>query len=513
MSGQFNQSVIACKLTVLNGRDFVHGHRFSRPSFCVKVVVGEEKFVTRASTHVLWNEEFAVNVKAKSHLRFEVICKHKKDSNDHTIGVVEDCDVLGTISRAQAGIIEVALSRPGREKAVGFLRYTIEVVKTHKLRTEADKPLSLSWRTLNSADIIRKVVFDDDADVLVPPQWACVISSLDGLVKTTKDLVKPKCAVGAVCAAIKLVIQQVERDECVEDLTESMSSIYYHIRATNFDKIKAFELTLQRLVSMTIECAYFIASYKQKAFVRRALEGAILDVDGVIANFNQKFTQLRIEFLMGSTLQSTHTVLLVLNKVRNICEETLLHLQHLPLIENTGWRRIRTELTVEQEKVFDGLTIWAQHPDERLVSILVGESQEEASLIAHKMCERFYAQERLGSAVFFPKAAGSVERSCKCLVSTITRELAALHPTFAETIADVLARSPSLALSSTHLDRQFEDLLIHPLQSLTLVGPVLIVIDGLDWCTDQLRFVETLGARQILGHIPRNIKFLITVGP
>ncbi len=183
------------------------------------------------------------------------------------------------------------------------------------------------------------------------------------------------------------------------------------------------------------------------------------------------------------------------------------------MIENTGWIRTRTELTPEQENVFDGLTIWAQNPDDQLVSVLVGESCEEASLIAHKLCERFYGQKRLGSAVFFPVATGSIELSSKCLISTIARELAALHPAFAESIADVLAGSPSLALGSADLGRQFEDLLIHPLQSLTVIGPILIVIDGLDRCSDQRKFVETLSAPYILGKIPRNVKFLLAVGP
>ncbi|TFK59914.1 hypothetical protein BDN72DRAFT_905422 [Pluteus cervinus] len=510
-------SEISLKLTILDGREFDHGHHFTKPSFRAKVVVDEKEFVTRPSANGIcqWNEDFTITIKAESHMRLEVICDHKRAKDDHAVGGDDSCDILGTISNPNAGVIEVSLSRPGRDKSVGVVRYTIEVLKAHKLRRRTDHQASLSWRTLNSADVIRKVVFNDDMDELVPPKWACIVSSLDGLVKNTQDLAElnssAKVAVGAVCAAIKLIIDQVERDERVEALTETMSTIYYHIQDTNFDKIKSFENTLQRLVKMTTECAYFIASYKRKAFARRTLEGAILGVDDIIKDFEERFTQLRIEFLMGSTLQSTHTVLLVLNRVRNI--ETLLHLQPLPLIKNTGWMRIRTNLTSQQEEIFDGLTIWAQTPDERVVSVFVGDSRDEASLIAHKLCERFHGQERLGSAVFFPEATGDTELSCECLISTIARELAALHPTFAESIADVLAKSPSLALSSTHLNRQFEDLLIHPLQSLTMIGPVLIVLDGLDRCSDQLTFMETLSAPHILGRIPHNIRFLLAVGP
>ena len=121
-------------------------------------------------------------------MRLEVICRHKRTKDDHTLGVNEALDVLETISKPDTGVIEVGLSRSGRDKGVGFVRYTIEVVKTHKLRKGTHQQTSLSWRTLNSADIICKVIFNDGVDDLVPPQWVCIVSSLDGLVKTTQDL-------------------------------------------------------------------------------------------------------------------------------------------------------------------------------------------------------------------------------------------------------------------------------------------------------------------------------------
>ncbi|TFK60292.1 hypothetical protein BDN72DRAFT_535583 [Pluteus cervinus] len=503
---------ISLKLTILDGREFAHGHRFTKPSFRAKVVADGEQFVTKASADAMWNEEFSITFKAESHVGLEVICKHKKAQHDHTVGVVQNCDVLGMISKPDPGIVDIGLLLPGN-KSGGSVRITIEVIETNTRRRET---ASLSWRTLKSTDIIRRVIFDDDLDGLVPPQWACVISSLNLLVDASQDLAElnssAKVAVGAVCAVIKLINEQIARDERVKGLMETISSLYYHLQDTDFEKIRSFELTLRRLVNVTTECAYFIASYAQKPFGRRIFEGVILGVDDIIAVFVQKFAELQIEFLMGSTLQSTHTVLQVLNKVRNI--ETNQHVQNLSLItENTGWRRIRTKLTPEQEKVFDGLTIWAQSSDERLISVLVREPKEEASVIAQKLCERFDSQDRLGSAVFFPGTTGNTELSCKCLVSTIARELAALDPTFSQSIAGVLARLPSLAVSGTDLGRQFEDLVIQPLQSLPVIGPVLIVIDGLDRCSDHLKFVETLTAPHILGIIPRNVRFLLAVSP
>ncbi len=97
-------------------------------------------------------------------------------------------DVLGTLSKPDAGVLETSLLLPGREKPAGLIRYTVDIVKTYALQRGTHHQTSLSWRTLNSADIIRKVVFNDDLEELVPPQWACIISSLDGLVKNTQNL-------------------------------------------------------------------------------------------------------------------------------------------------------------------------------------------------------------------------------------------------------------------------------------------------------------------------------------
>ncbi|TFK70794.1 hypothetical protein BDN72DRAFT_896133 [Pluteus cervinus] len=512
---------------VLSGRGLAR-HFLGKGGFYAKLVVDGKEYRTEASATATWSKEFTVsaqptylrrcciltqrsfyrNFRAQSTIRLEAVCKHQHIRHDHVIGSV-GVDVLETISN-HAGRIEVPLSQPGTTKAVGFIEYTIELAQNTGIETRA--PASLSWSTLTSSDVIRRVIFEDGKKGLVPPKWATVLSSLDGLVKATQDAAdlhgSAKIAVGAVCIAIKLIIQQVERDERVEGLVATMSNVYDHIQDTNFEKIKAFERTLQRLVKVTSDCAYFIADYSQKAFVYRVFEGAIINVDGVITDFEKKFNQLRIDFLMGSTLQSTHTTLLVLDKVRNI--DITLHVQTLPTIENATWRRIPKKFTRKQEEIFDALTLWAQNPKDRLVSIFIGESSEEASLVAHKLCERFFDKARLGSGVSFPDKTGN---SCKFLISTIAKELAALHRTFAELITDILAKSPSLPTNSAHFDRQFEDLLLQPLQSLTVVGPVLIVIDGLDRCSDLWNFLEILGHSQTLESLPRNVKFLLTTGP
>ena len=58
------------------------------------------------------------------------------------------------------------------------------------------------------------------------------------------------------------------------------------------------------------------------------------------------------------------------------------------------------------------------------------------------------------------------------------------------------------------MDRQFKDLFVAPLQSMVLVGPILIVIQGLDLCRDHASFVDALA--QHIDQIPPNVRILLT---
>ncbi|TFK70808.1 hypothetical protein BDN72DRAFT_896143 [Pluteus cervinus] len=347
---------------------------------------------------------------------------------------------------------------------------------------------------------------EDEGLKVIPPRWVSIMGALHAVAKAGTGIGElsssAKLAIGAICAALEVIIKQVARDERIECLVETITGVYMHLQETKYDNvdiINAFAHTLQRLVKLTTECVYFIVAYRQKAFMRRAVEGALTDVNSIIADFEAQFLHMKAEFVMGSVLQGTHATLVVLEKAKNI--ETLLYLKELPLIEHAEWRRIQTGAHLNAngtDLILDGLTIWAQKLDKRTLSLLVPRSQDgrDASLIAHQLSERFYHQSRLGCSIilsdYFQTAnssqsstnskLGSAIRGfdCRCrhLVSTIARDLAALHPAFAEHIALSLARTPKLA--TAQMERQFEELFLRPLQELTLMGPILIVIDGLD---------------------------------
>jgi hypothetical protein len=65
----------------------------------------------------------------------------------------------------------------------------------------------------------------------------------------------------------EMVLKQIERDNKVNSLVETMASLYGFLQDANpLEKIMSFEKTVERLVSQTTECAYFIAEYSMDSF-------------------------------------------------------------------------------------------------------------------------------------------------------------------------------------------------------------------------------------------------------
>lgn len=60
-----------------------------------------------------------------------------------------------------------------------------------------------------------------------------------------------------------MVIDQVKRDERIEDLVGIMRDLYfYFLDAVTIPNIFTYERVMQRLLGQTYECAYFIRDYK-----------------------------------------------------------------------------------------------------------------------------------------------------------------------------------------------------------------------------------------------------------
>lgn len=63
---------------------------------------------------------------------------------------------------------------------------------------------------------------------------------------------------------LQIVLEQAERDMKIEELVHVIDDLYrFFLESKPMQKIALFKDTLQRLLTQTAECAYFIANYRK----------------------------------------------------------------------------------------------------------------------------------------------------------------------------------------------------------------------------------------------------------
>jgi hypothetical protein len=132
-------------------------------------------------------------------------------------------------------------------------------------------------------------------------------------------------------------MKQIERDEKINGLVGTMANMYGFLQDANpLEKIRSYEKTVERLVRQTAECSYFIAEYSKTSsfggferqepdqlimfllLAQRAVTNLISNAEMIIAAYEASFGELKIEFIMGSTLQTALTTVRILDKVEHI---------------------------------------------------------------------------------------------------------------------------------------------------------------------------------------------------
>lgn len=133
--------------------------------------------------------------------------------------------------------------------------------------------------------------------------------------------------------------------------------------------------------------------------------------------------------------------------------------------------------------------------------------------ISHTVCEKMYANGRLGASFFFSRDEAD-RRRLPFIIPTIAFQLASKNHAYRRKISDVLKVHPDAP--SRAQQYQLKELLIDPLKEIASLPPYLIVLDALDEC-DKERGREggdliPLIFRE-LPHSGLNIKVFITTRP
>ncbi|KIM90604.1 hypothetical protein PILCRDRAFT_1868 [Piloderma croceum F 1598] len=325
-----------------------------------------------------------------------------------------------------------------------------------------------------------------------------------------------KMAWNILSASYKIIVAQTDRDDCITRLVEVMDDIYLFVQeAEPVKKIKSHGRIVALMAQQTTECAYFIRDYAtNKNFWKRALNDSFMStVDSKIKQYEDKFKELKLAFQDHTILQTRITVSRIMGDLESLALD--FDLSGVHYAEGARFYPEKGCLPGTRKEIIDEITQWINSPNGDAISrifFLSGVAGSGKSAIAHTIAQLFDQQRRLGSSYCFDRA-DQVNRRPSNLLSTIALNIADLDPQWKTSLARVVEGNRSLrtTLSTTE---QFHKLLLEPAKALTIVGPVVVVIDALDESAEEssrkaLRDILAKG----ISDLPSNFQILITARP
>ena len=159
----------------------------------------------------------------------------------------------------------------------------------------------------------------------------------------------------------------------------------------------------------------------------------------------------------------------------------------------------------------DFIVNWVNNPSPERSLVLFGQAGTGKSSIAHEIARRFGEMHRLTSSFIFLRKEQSKPYH---LFTTLARDLSDRYPSFKSALGRVVKDNSSLRAGTRDYPTLFESLILEPFKDLHIVGPILVVIDGLDESGDVTgaNGLHNFLARN-LSRLPSNFRVFITSRP
>ncbi|EIN12156.1 WD40 repeat-like protein [Punctularia strigosozonata HHB-11173 SS5] len=328
----------------------------------------------------------------------------------------------------------------------------------------------------------------------------------------------------------KTVISQVEIDQSVRDLLDTIEAVYEFMdQAQPVSCVIPAAKLLTALAQQTTECGYFIRDYaKNKNFVRRTASNALKSLvhpaeaaPKLVRDYQDKFAELKEQLLDGSTIRTeiaVQEVNLVLRRVLNTVEETAVDVQMMRLYDACArGSRFNSEkrcLPGTRQTILQNIVDWINDPlDPRRMFLLSGPAGSGKSAIAHTIAALFHEIRCLGSSYCFDRSKAELTRTSP-FFPTIARDLSEWDPEMKLTLSNAIAQDSAL-VTSDDVVGQFRRLIVGPMKQLAMSGPIVIVIDALDECDSSARssLLSVLQSQKEEDVLPSNVRVLITCRP
>ncbi|KAJ3555955.1 hypothetical protein NM688_g2293 [Phlebia brevispora] len=306
-----------------------------------------------------------------------------------------------------------------------------------------------------------------------------------------------KAAWQIISLAYQLYHKQMEKDTKMRALYKGMDVMYKVLfdggRLQPGALPKASEhqwKILLRVSQQTNECAYFIRDYCSRS--RREEVKAWFtdrDTDAKIEAYTKSFHNLEKEFREEIDVVTQISVGHLLSGVEDIGIQLDLNMLLCIPGSSLGSHDKRC-LSNTRTGILDEIYAWinmssvgdGESAASQPILLLTGDEGIGKSALAHTIADHFKNIHRLGASFTF-NVDVDTKHCADGLFPHISRHLTELSPSIKKAIASEVHDHPSLC-SSTDLEEQFQKLIQRPLQKWKGVGPVVIVIDGLNGGSD-----------------------------
>lgn len=192
-------------------------------------------------------------------------------------------------------------------------------------------------------------------------------------------------------------------------------------------------------------------------------------------------------------------------------------LKGIPYADGAGHQTEKVCLPNTRQQLLDEIVNWVNTSDlnsSERVLWLSGLAGTGKSTIAHTVAHVFELHQRLGTFYAFDSASETT-RNPENLFRTIAHNLCSLDPEWRHSLWNVVNNKP--ALRTTHsIPDQFTNFLLNPIEesNISLVGPIVIIIDALDESGDgdgRKHILAILG--ETIVELPSNFRIIITSRP
>ncbi|KAA1467084.1 hypothetical protein DENSPDRAFT_792196 [Dentipellis sp. KUC8613] len=288
-----------------------------------------------------------------------------------------------------------------------------------------------------------------------------------------------KIACVVLSSGYKALKRQVERDSRVRDLWNTVQDVVTFLddAKTELGEAEYLKQVVSDVLKQIYESCQFVVKYARHGFAGRTLLNTLNpSSDDTIRLLTDSFLTLKEQLVRGVSLENWKAIRLLGNdlgeakdQIQDIWLYTLIEGQSNVVECDTS----RGCLPGTRTKLINDITEWIHDPSRGRVLWLSGAVGTGKSSVANTISGLLKGLGRLGASFRFDR-----QLDPSAVFRQIAYQLARIDPSVKDAILSVLKQKGDIA--SAPLSDQAMRVVVEPLRTVDLVGPIVIVVDALD---------------------------------